>query len=99
MITDKMVRCVRNREKDPSPPSRPPRGSTSHPSTLVPTSRSASSSPLYEPDDNPEREQKDEHEGDQEDEHEEEDAPENEQAASTTSHNDIQDPQQDAEWG
>lgn len=100
----KMVRCVKNREKDLSLLQRPPRGSTSHPSPVVPPSKSASSSPLYEPDGIPEGEQENElEEGEQEDEHEEElenereGKPENEQAASTGPHDDIADAQKDDE--
>lgn len=51
VATDKMVRCVRNREKDSSQPKRPPRESTSSPSPVIPPSHSSSSSSLYEPDD------------------------------------------------
>jgi len=66
VATDKMVRCVRNREKDPSPPPRPPRESTACPSPIIPPSRSSSSSPRYEPNDSQEEGQVAESEDEQE---------------------------------
>lgn len=54
VVTDKVVQCVKNREKDPSPPSRPPRKIISNPSLVVPPSGSPSPIPLYQPDESQE---------------------------------------------
>jgi len=78
---DKMVRCVRNKEKDSSPPPRPPRESIACPSPIVPPSGSSSLSPRYEPDDRQEEAQVAESEDEQE--------------VSTMQGNDVPDTQQD----
>lgn len=54
VATDKRVRFVRNREEDLSPPQRPPREPNQRPVTVVPPSRSPSSSAMYEPKDSQE---------------------------------------------
>jgi len=109
VATDKMVRCVRNREEDPSPPRRPLRRTTSRPSQTVPPSGSESFGPLYEPDNSLEGEWEDEREnGDHENELEEgeyeslpgeetEEEPENEHTTSTGPHAEIPDAQKDDE--
>lgn len=61
VATEKMVRCVKNHEKEPSPPFRPPRRVVPPPSTLVPTSNSILSSPSYGPSDSHADEQEDKH--------------------------------------
>ena len=55
---EKMMRCVRNQEKDPSPPSRPPRRIASPSPTTVPPFGSMMSSQSYGPDDDLEGEPK-----------------------------------------
>lgn len=66
VASDKMVRCVRNETKYPSPPTRPPRKTTPRPPVVVSPSQTSSSSPLYEPTDSQEQGKEDEPHGEPE---------------------------------
>lgn len=98
MATKKMVRCVHNEKKDPSPFVRPPRRVVPPSPKATPMSSSPSSNPLYAPDD----ELEDNPEGKNEasglkDNQGEEDKHENEQASDIASCDELQDAQSDDE--
>lgn len=66
VASNKMVRCVRNRRADPTPPLRPPRKTTTQQPVVVSPSQQSSSGYLYEPLENQEQGQEDEARGEPE---------------------------------